>query len=326
MNLPFNDLLRTFYAVQAEEKIAIDGKEGYKQAEYFYFIITVGNKEIIHMEQAALAYYLIENNMNHMAFPVQNIHGEWFTNSHDKKYMVLQVQHLQSDITLSPGELLAAFHQVGTNYSYEPQEISSYGQWKQLWIDKLTTFETRIEQEATNHPSNYYRLVMDVLPYIIGISENAIQYIQESELDNRFHESDQGTIAFRRYTGNLEKPILWVDDLVYDHPSRDLAEYVRSMLLNNKEQDKVITFMNDYQSMRPLSVFSWRLLYARLIFPIPILDLIDQGFLTQDFDRLHVEMTELLNNQSNYEKRLRNFFGMMEVDHEALNIPVLHWL
>lgn len=325
--MPFSDLLGTYYAIQVEEKRFIDGKEGYKQAEYFYFIITVDNKEIIHMEQAALAYYLIENKLDHMAFPIQNIHGEWFTTYHDKKYMVIQAHEFQWERTLSPGELLAAFHEMGTNYSYEPQEISSYGQWKQLWIDKLTIFENKIEQEATNYPSNYYRCVMDVLPYIIGVSENAIQYIQESERDNRFHESDQGTIAFRRYTNNLEKPILWVDDLVYDHPSRDLAESVRFMLLNNREQSEVISFMDDYQSIRPLSVFSWRLLYARLIYPIPIFDLIDRGFSgNEEVDHLYKEMTELLDKQSNYEKKLHHFFEMVGVDHKALNIPMLHWL
>lgn len=324
--MPFRELLHTYYNIPVEEQIMLNSREGYKYHEYLYFIIRVDNREIIHMEQAALSYYLVENRYNQLALPIQNNNGEWFTNYQERNYMVLQVEQLQGNHSLSDGESLAAFHQVGTSYSYEPKEISSYGQWKQLWIDKLTTFETNMEQEAKNNPTNYYRYMMDILPYIIGISENAIQYIQESERDSRFHESDQGTIAFKRYANNLAEPILWGDDLVYDHPARDLAEYIRALLLSDAEQAQIITFIKDYQSIRPLSIFSWRLMYARLIFPAPIFDLLERGFQTDNFNQLYIEALDLLAKQSDYEKKLRNFFQVVDVDAEALHIPVLHWL
>src|SRR5699024_2456921 len=89
-----------------------------------------------------------------------------------------------------------------------------------------------IVQEAKSKTnSNYYRLLMDILPYIIGISENAIQYMQETTEDGRYHEGDQGTIAFQRYHHNLLEPIIWPHDLVYDHPTRDIAEFIRATLL-----------------------------------------------------------------------------------------------
>lgn len=324
--MPFRDLLHTHYNIPVDEQMILNSREGYKYREYLYFTITVENKEIIHMEQAALAYFLMESRYYQMALPVQNSNEEWFTNYRGKSYMVLQVQQLHRDDSLSAGESLAEFHQIGTSYSYEPQEISSYGQWKQLWIDKLTAFETNIEQEAKNNPNNYYRYIMDVLPYIIGISENAIQYIQESERDSRFHESDRGTIAFKRYDNHLAESILWGDELVYDHPSRDLAEYIRTLLLTNADQKQLITFLKDYQSIRPLSIFSWRLLYARLIFPVPIFDLIEGGFLTDDYEQLYTKTLDLFAKQSDYEEKLRGFFEVADVDAEALHIPMLHWL
>ncbi|MBM7600686.1 spore coat protein YutH [Virgibacillus halotolerans] len=324
--MPFRELLHTYYELPVEEKIVLDGKEGYKHDEYFYFIINVNNKEVIHMEQAALAYYLLENHFNHTAFPIQNRYGEWFTTDQGKNHMVLQVQQPLQDQRLSPGESLASFHLVGANYDYEPKAISSYGQWKALWIEKLTVFETNLEQEAKKHPTHYYQLIMDILPYVIGISENAIQYLQESEQDNRFHEADQGTISFRRYTNQLEKPILWVDEFVYDHPARDLAEYIRMTLLKDGGEDELVEFLKDYNSIRPLSVFSWRLLYARLIFPIHFFDIMQSGFLTDDFASLYTQMTDLLDKQADYERKLADFFQMGGVKHEKLNIPVIKWL
>ncbi|OZU88853.1 hypothetical protein CIL03_09715 [Virgibacillus indicus] len=319
-------MIRTYYAIQTEEKVMLDGRDGYKQDEYVYFTISADNKEIIHMEQAALAYYLMENRYSQLAVPIPNIHGDWITKNQGSDYMVFQLRHNHSENPYSSGASLGNFHQVGSAYSYEPKSISSYGQWKQLWINKLSFFENHIEEDSRKNPSSYYRLLMDVLPYIIGISENGIQYLQESNYDHRFHEADQGTIAFRRYSDQLSRPVIWAEDLFYDHPVRDIAEVIRFMMLNNKETQEIGLFINEYQSVRPLSVFSWRLLYARLIFPIHFFDLMERGIKREDPEQSYIELQSMLEKQNIYEKKLKRFFETVNMDHEALQIPVLHWL
>ncbi|WP_099160008.1 hypothetical protein [Virgibacillus ndiopensis] len=322
------DLLVNYYDIHVEEKVILDRKECFKNNEYFYFTILTDNREVIHMEQAALAYYLTEQNMRHVAIPIPNINGEWFTEYQDNNYMVLRFRYKQERELLSHGELLANFHKTGSSYEYEPQEISSYGQWKELWINKLTAYETNIASRAKERSTQFNRLMMDILPYIIGISENAIQYVQESEEDDRFHEADQGTISFRRYNEQVLKPVLWFDHLVYDHPTRDLAEYIRNKFLYGGDEvsSEMAGFMHQYQSVQPLSVFSWRLLYARLIFPIQLFDQIEHCLSYQNEEQSYREMVDLLDKQTVYEKRLANFFDNAGVDNEALEIPVLHWL
>ncbi|WP_106496800.1 hypothetical protein [Lentibacillus sp. Marseille-P4043] len=321
-------LLATYYDVQIEAEIILDQRKGYKSADHTYFIISADNKEVIHMEQAALAYYLAENNYTEMAIPIPTIHGEWILHYQGENYLVLQVNQLKDQNGLSQGKQLAAFHHVGAMYRYEPHEISSYGQWKQLWINKLTIYENKLMQEAEKHPSDYYRFVMDILPYIVGISENAIQYVQETEQEYRFDEVDQGTISFQRFANSMSKPVFWTDELVYDHPARDLAENIRFYFLQNDKNstERVLSFLHDYQLIRPLSVFSWRLLYARLIFPIHIYDCLKRGFDSQEYDQVYTDLTKLMAQQTVYEERLRDFFTEVAVDPEALQIPVLHWL
>lgn len=324
ITLPFRNVLSTHYHIQAEDKIWLDDREGYSQDNDYYFTTILANREIIHMEQAALAYFLMESGYRNISLPITNQNGEWFTSLDDHSVMVLRVKELKQEDRLSKGEALANFHEIGASYQYQPREISSYGQWKNLWIQKLTAYESKIEQEAINHPSDYYRTVMDVLPYIIGISENAIQYVQETDQEHRFSGGDQGTIAFSRYRNHLDKPVLWLDQIVYDHPARDLAEAIRSMFLQNEDEAVIASFLNDYQMIRPLSVFSWRLIYARLIFPIHLFDSLDKGFSNRD--QADQGIIELLDKQTDYEKKLRNFFQNAGISHETWSIPVLHWL
>lgn len=322
------DLLATYYGIHVAESILVDSVEGYRLNNSLYFTISVEHREVIHMEQATLAYYLCENNYTRMAFPIQNLDGEWFTRYQGGHYMVLKAQEGQLDNIPSQGRALAMFHKRGAHYPYEPQSISSYGQWKQLWIDKLTLFETKIEQDIKKSPSPYSRLLNGALPYIVGISENAIQYMQESESEPRFHEVDQGTIAFRRYSGNLSKSIIWTNDLVYDHPTRDLAEYIRYKLMQEHDPTReIIQFLRAYQEVRQLSIFSWRSLYARLIYPIHLFDLMEEGLLNEDnHDNHYLNMNELLERQTIYERRIGSFFEDLGMDCEKLQMPVLHWL
>ncbi|ASK62865.1 hypothetical protein CFK37_12250 [Virgibacillus phasianinus] len=322
------NLLITYYGIQTEGTCFLDGAEGFIGNEYIYFIIPAGNKEAIHTEQLALCYYLFENNVNKMAVPVQNINGEFTTLFMGEEYIVVKMLPVDRESNRSHGQELARFHHIGSGYPYEPQDFSSYGQWKQLWINKLTAFEQKIDQDEALYQSPYHRKLSDLFPYIIGISENAIQYLQEAEYDNRFHESDQGTITYKRYTNQCNRDVMWHGNFMFDHPVRDLAEHIRYCILYQGEQgkDNVVEFLQDYQKERSLSVFSWRLLYARLLYPVHFFDLMEKGFASASYDSLLSSLVDLQHKQLRYEKFMGEFFERFDVDHKEWKIPVIDWL
>lgn len=316
-------MLAIYYRIHSEGKISFGNREGYKQGDTIYFTIPGRNKETILTEQAALTYFLKEKPVEMMTLPIPNSQGEWFTSYGENSWMVMQMQQLESrEYPSKPGGIrLAEVHQIGAAFGYEPKSISSYGKWKELWIEKLTAFEAGIGREAQEKPSDYYRMLMNFLPYIIGISENAIQFLQESERERRILETDQGTITFNRYE-SLNYPVIWTDQLMYDHPARDIAEYIRSTILNNDKAEKIISFLNDYQQVVPISVFGWRLVYARLLFPIHLFDFIERGFTSPDIKGLE----KIIEQQALLEKFLGEFFQLTGVDAETWGIPVVHWL
>lgn len=323
--MPAQHFLSEYYSIHAEDKIFYDGLRGYSQDNTISFIMPVVNKEPVLMEQTVLAYFLRENGFYHIAVPIRNKENEWFTMWEGQNCMVLWTEQLQQDYSLSVGERLAYFHEVGSTYPYEPQKISSYGNWRQLWISKLTLHEEKSLQLSENFPSAYHSYILDLFPYIIGISENAIQYVQETNDEHRFHTGDGGTIAFQRYREQLEQPILWTQELCYDHPARDIAEMLRIMFLQSVKEEDIIRFLKDYESVRPLSIFSWRLVYARLIYPIHLFDALDRLY-DQPDDEQFSNLKILVENQDNYEQKLRHFFHYTGIDAENLRIPVLNWL
>lgn len=322
------ELLHSSYAVQVAQEIQIDGKTGFTDGEYFYFITPMKNKEIIHMEQATLAHFLLEMGWANIAYPIQNRHGSWFTSYKDNKYIVYRVQQLGHETErLKHGAYLAAFHSKNSAYRFQPQAISSYGQWKSLWIQKLQTVEQTVVSEIERYTTPFYCKLRNTLPYLIGISENAIQYVQESEKEVRHNETDQGTIVFHRYENNVLNNVIWTDELIYDHPVRDLAEHIRQEFLHpDVDFGTVATFLQDYQAIQPLSVFAIRLLYARLIFPIHLFDVIEKGLQRPEDKELEERFRAMLKHQKSYEQNLGKFYSVIGIDTQRLQIPMLQWL
>src|SRR5690625_7933125 len=99
---------------------------------------------------------------------------------------------------------------------------------------------------------------MNHLPYIIGVSENAIQYMQESEQERRYRDCDRGTIAFQRYQDQLLRQTIWSTDLVYDHPTRDIAEYISTKLLLGEKWAVTVVWLclEEYEAGQQLAAFS----------------------------------------------------------------------
>lgn len=324
-NLSFREILTDYYQIHTEEKVVVDGRNGFTSDGMFYFNTNSANFETIHLEQAVLAYYLLENGYRQIALPIQNKQEEWFTDYIGNRYLIYRVAERNLE-KANPGKNLAEFHQIGSAYGFEPKEISSYGQWKRLWVDKLTLFEEKIMQPTSDEDFNDKQLLRDILPYIIGMSENAIQYLRETEeKETRYSEFDQGTIAFLRFNNELEQEVLWPDQFVYDHPVRDVVEQIRNIFLSGQSDKMLLEFLREYQTIRPLSIFSWRLVYARLLFPIHLFDAMEHS-LVSDNSNGYRELQRLLNQQHEYEKRLRNFYEVVGIDKDVYGLEEVQWL
>lgn len=317
-------MLADYYGIHPQDRVSIAGRDGLLADSSIYFNMESSNLETIQLEQAVLSYYLFENGYQHIALPIKNRREEWFTDYHNRKFLVYQVR--ERNITReSLGSNLAQFHQIGSTYNFEPQSVSSYGAWKQLWIEKLNGIEERVQQLTEQQNSKY---LLDLLPYIIGMSENAIQYLRETEeMESRFSEVDQGTITFLRFREQFHEEVIWPDQLGYDHPARDLAEHIRFLFLAGYRNERLQEFLRDYQLTRPLSFFSLRLIYARLLFPIQLFDFIEPLVYSGDLSKLDSGAFEqLIRQQAEYEERLKDFYEKIGINKDEVQLFEVDWL
>lgn len=79
----------------------------------------------------------------------------------------------------------------------------------------------------------------------------------------------------------------------------------------------------------PLSSFAWRLIYARLLFPIHYVECIENYYSAiQEADRLFLEerLKKMLSQSRDLELFLKEFFDNTEVAVKTLKIPIVSWL
>ncbi|MCD5325158.1 MULTISPECIES: spore coat putative kinase YutH [Pontibacillus] len=323
------DQLHQQYQVYLGKEIQENGLFGYEGNDGYYFLIPYeeGMDDEV-FEQRSISEFIRNQGTPQIGLPLFTTEGKLYTNVDGQNYMFVQVPWgATSD---SNGRWLTTLHEAGNQYPYQPQHISRYGQWKSLWEDKVDAWFEQYKVQWNERPcSSMRRLFIETFPYVEGLSECAIQYLQESEQDWRYESNDQGTFTFQRLHPSMMSQTIWPHTLVYDHPARDLAEWIRYSLLENGNQayPPIRSMLDEYESTRPLSVFSWRLIYARLIYPVHLFDVLERTLSAGEREQndLEQEYRGLLQKQDQYEKQLKEFFNGVHIDYKRLRIPILDW-
>ncbi|MED1739483.1 spore coat protein YutH [Bacillus swezeyi] len=248
-------------------------------------------------------------------------------------YVLLQAAPRFTNRSYPFGAELAEFHQKGRGYPYEVKETSRIGQWKELWgkrLDQLEQFWMQKSQSPQLQP--FEKQFIESFPYYLGLTENAIQYLADTELDDQPQAADSGTICQQRLTCETWKheplikiPVEWV----FDHAARDLAEYTRSLFRENKNVNDIASFLQQYEQVTPLSSFSKRLLYSRLLFPLHYFDTVEGYYISSESEHHFYEsrLDYLLSQSAAYERFLKGFqelAGMRAGGY--VSMPPVNWL
>ncbi|WP_040203898.1 spore coat putative kinase YutH [Neobacillus jeddahensis] len=329
-------MLENQYGITVEEYIKLDTYEALRGNGWLYLISNPAGKaeeDLVELEK--IAEHLRNYGDQNVTIILPSKEGQLITNWEQNKYCVLAKQQIDAQQKIKLGRKLAKFHERGRRVPFQIERSSRIGQWKSLWEKRLEQMEGVWNGLLFQTPEDEFeRMFIDSFPYYLGLTENAIQYLVDTELDDEPLETDNGTVCHERFTNTtwgqhhmIKNPFDWV----FDHRSRDLAEWARERYFRNIQTYDVELrhFFDEYQSISPLSSFSWRLLYARLVFPLHYFDCIESYYITrseQEKKILEERLSKIIRQSSDHEKFLAGFFQIAGAPTKQLNLPQLEWL
>ncbi len=132
--------------------------------------------------------------------------------------------------------------------------------WGELWSKKIDYFEEQINLLGKNK-----KIVLDSFSYYIGLSENAISYVNKINKVIGISENDSITLSHRRiFYPNINLNYLNPLSFIFDLEVRDVAGYLKVSFFNGED---ALLDLSTYLKMRPLTPYSYHMLYARLLYP-----------------------------------------------------------
>lgn len=324
------------YGIQVEQEEKNSRYPSFRSGNIIYSIIPIGKLEQEELaERQKMSEHLWMQGDRFVATFVLANYGSYISKVDDQLFVLLANEMLQSNQSERTGQDLAIFHVRGRSIQETITKCSRIGQWKKLWEARIDQLERVWADKLQAHPNNEFeQLFIETFPYYMVLGENAIQYLVDTEMDDTPDKMDSGTVCYERFQqntwsgkGRMKNPFDWV----FDHATRDIAEWVRDYYFHHTHthQRGIMQFFQEYRSIEQLSSFSARLLYARLLFPIHYYEIIEEYFSNSKESRSN-ELEEVLSimtkTSQHYETFLKKFFQLADLPTKQMQLPEIDWL
>lgn len=250
-----NKFINYYYGINADNIV--------KNVDKYYF--EYGNERYMLRKcenlQAADYYEKVKCEIKKYRFffnIVPNNIGKLITMINGNNYILLKLSNISN-------ENICIFD-IKIDMFIDPKRAYSVynNDWGVLWEKKIDYFEKYINEKREE-----YSELQWIYNYIVGMGELALSYFKDTikSLDKSF--CDGPTIQHKRI--NQETKLYDYYDpinLIIDHSSRDLGEYIKTSNLNCLDYEMLDAYFDKYK----LSKYWIRLFYSRIIFPSLIFD------------------------------------------------------
>lgn len=181
--------------------------------------------------------------------------------------------------------------------------------WEILWGNLVDYYETQIGQNEKKYP-----LIRESFDYYVGMAENAISYVVNTKRETAPDENDSKVIAHNNLYCSLFDPL----NIIFDHKSRDLAEYIKLSFFNNDED--IFEKLDEYFYYNKFSLYGIRILFARILYPSFYFKLYDEIIRGKKDEK---ELNYIINNVDRYEIFLYSVYLYLN---KYYSIPEIEWL
>lgn len=329
--------IQEMYGITPDSYFSFSGYRAFSHNHRIHIIIPVNeaqSEEIIERFQMANLLRSAKEKYVPLFLPAKN--GQYIVQHKNEFFLILKLSTWRNREYQTLGKKLAVFHLRGrgsnlTNIS----KLNRYGLWQGLWEKRLQQLENVWKHVVLNRPENEFESIfIEVFPYFSGLCENAIQYLADTLIDEVLQYNDQATICHHRFTRSTwSGPHLWKNpfDWVVDHPVRDLAEWSRDIFFQFPESywGQIRTTIQEYDTVAPLSSFSIRLYYSRLVFPVHFFECIEEYYTTYTPSvkkKCEKELVHIVKRSDDYEQFIKSIFDYIEFPLRKNQLPRLDWL
>ncbi|MGE7778446.1 spore coat putative kinase YutH [Peribacillus sp. NPDC097264] len=324
------------YGIEVEREEANSRFPSFRSGPCIYSIVPLEDREQEELaERHRMAEHMIALGDRHVSAFVLANHGSFVSEAEDQLFILLANEDLEGPKNFNPGRHIARFHQRGRAITETIRSCSRIGQWKELWEQRIDQLENIWRDKLKAHPDNpFEKMFVETFPYYMVLGENAIQYLVDTEIDDTPQPIDSGTVCYERFLNDTWKNNKWMKnpfDWVFDHGTRDAAEWVREHYFQNvhTHQRGINTFFREYQGIEPFSSFSARLLYSRMLFPIHYFEAVEEYFSKVSEARsneLEDKLSSITNTSEKYETFLKQFYDLAEIPVNHFNLPKIDWI
>lgn len=187
--------------------------------------------------------------------------------------------------------------------------------WGTLWSQKIDYFEYQIRELGL--PKS---IIKNSFSYYVGLVENAISYVNNTNFKYAKIMAGRLVLSHRRvsypnYKLNYLNPLSFIFDLEV----RDVAEYLKDMFFK-EDFEEVLAELSSYLKVRPLNVYEYEMLFARLLYPSYYFDVYENVMNKEENEE---DLIKIIKRSDDYEIFLKNAY--LEISKYA-KIEKISWL
>lgn len=262
-----------------------------------FFYLVLSTRYEIELEEIE---NLIKNDLN-FEHIVSNINSKLITNINGREYLLIKANNRKISIE---NELLNYYKVLLPVQLYSNIDRTN---WVYLWSKKIDYIEYQ-----KKHLKGEYPLLEESINYFIGMAENAIMYVRNYL--KRDNTSDDIVLSHKRIINkNFNSPV----NLIVDHRSRDIAEYLKYLFFtNNYDYIKISSYLQKLN----LNNDMYKLLYGRMLFPTFYFDKYDDIVNKNTPEK---EILTIIKKVEAYEDFLKNIYSIIS---QNVAIKKVDWL
>ena len=300
------DLIEYYYNLVIDKLFIEDDKYHFILNNHdFYFVYFSRTKEDLE------DILFVSNELKQKGINVHNIklniNNSYLTKVDGIDYVLLEV--------FNKDEIIDIFSINNYNKKLSLNGIKSNlyrNNWAYLWSAKVDYIESQLNE------IQYDKIIDNSIDYYIGLSENAIYYVNNVNSKYSMSSLDKIVLSRKRiispnYSLNYFNPLSFIFDLEV----RDIAEYIKSTFFDNGD---AYLDLESYLKSTKLTIYSYNMLFARLLFPSYYFDIYEK---VVNKDVSSEKLLKIINKANEYEIFLKKAYVLISTYAPLENIE---WL